>query len=192
MWQLVLSSVVIACGIGLSYGAMPSLIMAAVPIAQTAAANSLNNLMRALGTSFASAIAGVLLASLVTSAGVPTEGAFVLVMLLGAGAAVLALGIVACIPLPPGPAPLVRGVVRHRDGPAAGALLTVVSTDGHQLGAGRAGDDGAYALARTGPGRPHLLVVRWSGTSQAEPLTGVDGLVRDIALVDRVPVRTPS
>jgi MFS family permease len=207
VWQLVLSSVVIACGIGLSYGAMPSLIMAAVPIAQTAAANSLNNLMRALGTSFASAIAGVLLASLVTSAGVPTEGAFVLVMLLGAGAAVLALGIVACIPprrpapepatenadhADPGPAPLVRGVVRHRDGPAAGAVLTVVSTDGHQLGAGRAGDDGAYALARTGPGRPHLLVVRWSGTSHAEPLAGGDGLVRDVALADRVPVRLPS
>jgi hypothetical protein len=54
--------------------------------------------MRSLGTSFASAIAGVLLASLVTAAGAPTEAAFVLVMLLGAGAAVLALGIVACIP----------------------------------------------------------------------------------------------
>jgi hypothetical protein len=49
------------------------------------AANSLNNLMRAPGTSFAGAIAGVLLASLVTTAGVPTEMAFVLVMLLGAG-----------------------------------------------------------------------------------------------------------
>ena len=83
---------------------MPSLIMAAVPIEQTAAANSLNNLMRALGTSFASAIAGVLLASLVTSAGVPTEMAFVLVMLLGAGAAILALVIVAAIP--PRPAPV--------------------------------------------------------------------------------------
>jgi predicted MFS family arabinose efflux permease len=98
VWQLVVSSIVIACGIGLSYGAMPSLIMAAVPVEQTAAANSLNNLMRALGTSFASAIAGVLLASLVTTAGVPTEAAFVLVMLLGAGAAIIALVIVGAIP----------------------------------------------------------------------------------------------
>lgn len=104
VWQLVISSIVIACGIGLSYGAMPSLIMAAVPVEQTAAANSLNNLMRALGTSFASAIAGVLLASLVTTAGVPTERAFVLVMLLGAGAAIVALVIVGAIP--PRPAPV--------------------------------------------------------------------------------------
>ena len=104
VWELVISSVVIACGIGLAYGAMPSLIMAAVPVEQTASANSLNNLMRALGTSFASAIAGVLLASLTTSAGVPTEAAFVLVMLLGAAAALAALAIMAFVPPRPAPA----------------------------------------------------------------------------------------
>ncbi|MEJ2864109.1 MFS transporter [Actinomycetospora flava] len=203
VWELVISSIVIACGIGLGYGAMPSLIMAAVPVEQTAAANSLNNLMRALGTSVASAVAGVLLASLVSAAGVPTEAAFVLVMLLGAGAAVVAVAIVAAIPPqrpvarttepistpdepdePDAPA-LVRGVVRHRDGPAAGAVLTVVSTDGHQLGTVRAGEDGAFAVRRTGTGRAHLLVVQWSGIAQAEPLTGTDGVERDVDLVAR-------
>ncbi|MFC5142698.1 MFS transporter [Actinomycetospora rhizophila] len=195
--ELVISSVVIACGIGLGYGAMPSLIMAAVPVEQTAAANSLNNLMRALGTSVASAVAGVLLASLVTASGVPTEGAFVLVMLLGAGAAVVAVAIVAAIP-PQRPVPhtaapvsapdqpaLVRGVVRHRDAPAGGAVLTVVSTDGHQLGTVRAGADGAFAVARTATGRAHLLVVQWSGIAQAEPLSGADGAERDVDLVAR-------
>jgi len=200
VWELVISSIVIACGIGLGYGAMPSLIMAAVPVEQTAAANSLNNLMRALGTSVASAVAGVLLASLVTASGVPTEGAFVLVMLLGAGAAVVAVAIVFAIP-PQRPvarttevvgapdendAPaLVRGVVRHGDAPAAGAVLTVVSTDGHQLGTVRAGEDGTFAVARTGDGRAHLLVVQWSGIAQAEPLTGTDGVERDVDLVAR-------
>ena len=89
--------------------------------------------MRALGTSFASATAGVLLASLVTTAGVPTEAAFVLVMLLGAGAAIVALVIVGAIPPRPAsvtsttttaprpepetePAPLVRRTVRHGGG----------------------------------------------------------------------------
>ncbi|GAA4920132.1 EmrB/QacA subfamily drug resistance transporter [Actinomycetospora succinea] len=204
VWELVISSIVIACGIGLGYGAMPSLIMAAVPVEQTAAANSLNNLMRALGTSFASAVAGVLLASLVTAAGVPTEGAFVLVMVLGAGAAVVAVAIVAAIP-PQRPVPrrtertgtaeavaaepepvaapaLVRGVVRHRDAPAGGAVLTVVSTDGHQLGTVRAGEDGTFAVPRTGTGRAHLLVVQWSGIAQAEPLGGTDGVERDVDL----------
>ena len=101
VWQLVISSVVISSGIGLAYGAMPSLVMAAVPVTQTAAANSLNNLTRAVGTSTASAVAGVLLARLTTSVGgltVPAEGAFVLVMLLGAGAALIALVITSFIP----------------------------------------------------------------------------------------------
>ncbi|MDD7963972.1 MFS transporter [Actinomycetospora lemnae] len=205
VWELVVSSIVIACGIGLGYGAMPSLIMAAVPVAQTAAANSLNNLMRALGTSFASAVAGVLLASLVTSGGVPTEGAFVLVMLLGSGAAVVALVIVAFVPrqrpvpravtepvaapapeVGPASLPLVSGTVRHRGAPAGGAVLTVVSTDGHQLGRVRAGEDGAFAVGRTGTGRAHLLVVQWSGIAQAEPMSGTDGLVRDVDLADPV------
>jgi hypothetical protein len=194
VWELVISSIVIACGIGLGYGAMPSLIMAAVPVEQTAATNSLNNLMRALGTSVASAVAGVLLASLVTASGVPTEGAFVLVMVLGAGAAVVAVAIVAAIP-PQRPVPrtteavggpdaqvLVRGVVRHGEVPAGGAVLTVVSTDGHQLGTVRAGEDGTFAVARTGAGRSHLLVVQWSGIAQAEPLSGTDGLERDVDL----------
>ncbi|GAA4896155.1 hypothetical protein [Actinomycetospora straminea] len=48
----------------------------------------------------ATLVAGSVVAalSLVTTAGVPTEGAFVLVMLLGAGAAVVALVIVAFVP----------------------------------------------------------------------------------------------
>ena len=67
-------------------------------------------------------------------------------------------------------------------------MLTVVSTDGHQLGSGRTADDGAFTLRPTGDGRPHLLVVQWSGIARAEPLAGTDGLVRDIELGDRVPV----
>ena len=215
VWQLVVSSVVIACGIGLAYGAMPSLIMAAVPVEQTAAANSLNNLMRALGTSFASAIAGVLLASLVTAAGAPTEGAFVLVMLLGAAAALVALAImgfvprrpavVSCpavadapitapIPAPiPAPTPatttaprvLVRGVVRQGGVPAAGATVTVVSDVGRQLGRATAQADGSYAVVPTGPGRPYLLVVRAGGISHAEHLGGGGPLIRDLDLGDR-------
>lgn len=55
IWQLVLGSSVIGAGIGLAYGAMPGLIMAAVPVTETAATNSLNTLMRSIGTSISSA-----------------------------------------------------------------------------------------------------------------------------------------
>jgi MFS family permease len=68
IWHLVLVSSVIGAGIGLAYGAMPALVMAAVPVSETAAANSLNTLMRAIGTSVSSAVAAVVLAAARASA----------------------------------------------------------------------------------------------------------------------------
>ena len=101
VWQLLLVSAVIGGGIGLAYGAMPALIMGAVPVSETAAANSLNTLMRAIGTSVSSAVAGAVLAQLTVPFGpaaVPTEGAFRLVMALGCATALAALAIAAFIP----------------------------------------------------------------------------------------------
>jgi MFS family permease len=100
-WQLVLISSIIGAGIGLSYGAMPALVMGAVPRSETAAANSLNTLMRSIGTSISSAVAGVVLAQLtLTFAGVavPSQNGFRVVMAIGACAALVALGIAAFLP----------------------------------------------------------------------------------------------
>jgi MFS family permease len=135
IWHLVLVSAVIGAGIGLAYGAMPALIMAAVPVSETAAANSLNTLMRSIGTSVSSAVAGVVLAQLTISLGpaiVPAQSGFRLVMAIGAGAALLALGIAGFLPRQqesrtPGPdasrgdgpgfrAPTVAGVDVHQGG----------------------------------------------------------------------------
>ncbi|MER5427770.1 MFS transporter [Streptomyces sp. NPDC002588] len=101
VWQLVLVSCVIGAGIGFAYGAMPSLIMGAVAPAETAAANSLNTLMRSIGTSTASAVAGVILAQMTTTFGstaLPSENGFKVVMAVGSAAAVLALLVAAFIP----------------------------------------------------------------------------------------------
>ncbi|MGW4729408.1 MFS transporter [Streptomyces shenzhenensis] len=101
VWQLVLGSCVIGAGIGFAYGAMPALIMGAVDPSETAAANSLNTLMRSIGTSTASAVAGVILAQLTTPFGavsLPSENGFKVVMAVGSGAAVLALLVAAFIP----------------------------------------------------------------------------------------------
>lgn len=130
IWQLLVSTVVVSSGVGLAYGAMPSLIMAAVPRTQTAAANSLNNLSRALGTSVASAMAGLLLATLSTSVAgltLPSEAAFVTILVIGAATAVIALGITVFIPRRPA-----------ADAAAAGPALT-----------SPAGEDGAASLVRT-------------------------------------------
>lgn len=101
IWQLVLVSALMGAGIGLAYGAMPALIMAATPQSETAAANSLNTLMRSIGTSVASAVAGVILAHMTVDLGgvaLPSENAFRLIMAIAAGAAVVALAIAAFLP----------------------------------------------------------------------------------------------
>ncbi|MGW1626196.1 MFS transporter [Streptomyces sp. NPDC002172] len=101
VWQLVLVSCIIGAGIGFAYGAMPALIMGAVDPHETAAANSLNTLMRSIGTSTASAVAGVILAQMTTvfgSTAVPSENGFKVVMAAGSGAALLALLVAAFIP----------------------------------------------------------------------------------------------
>lgn len=80
---------------------MPALITGAVPASETAAANSLNTLMRSIGTSFASAVAGVVLAQMTTdfgSSALPSENGFKVVMAIGAGAALLALVLAAFLP----------------------------------------------------------------------------------------------
>ena len=101
IWHLVLVSCVIGAGVGFAYGAMPALIMGAVPASETAAANSLNTLMRSIGTSIASAVAGVILAQMTTTFGttaLPSENGFRTVMAIGAGAALLAFALAAFLP----------------------------------------------------------------------------------------------
>ncbi|MDT9697102.1 MFS transporter [Streptomyces sp. P17] len=101
VWHFVLVSCVIGAGIGFTYGSMPALIMGAVPASETAAANSLNTLMRSIGTSSASAIAGVVLAQMTTDLGgyaLPSEKGFQVVLAVGAGAALLAFAVASFIP----------------------------------------------------------------------------------------------
>ncbi|APU15511.1 MULTISPECIES: MFS transporter [Actinoalloteichus] len=101
IWQLMLISSIIGAGIGIAYGAMPALVMSAVPVSETAAANSLNTLMRSIGTSLSSAVAGVVLAQLTITLGstaVPSQNGFRVVMAIGAGAALAAAVIAAFLP----------------------------------------------------------------------------------------------
>ena len=101
VWHFVLVACVIGAGVGFGYGSMPALIMSAVPASETAAANSLNTLMRSLGTSSASAVAGVILAQMTTDFGgyaLPSENGFKVVLAVGAGAALLAFVVASFIP----------------------------------------------------------------------------------------------
>ncbi|NBH03899.1 MFS transporter, partial [Amycolatopsis sp. SID8362] len=100
-WQLVVVSSVIGAGIGLAYGAMPALVMGAVPVSETAAANSLNTLMRSIGTSVSSATAGQVLARWTIGFGpvtLPSQNGFRLVLAMGSAAALIALAVAAFLP----------------------------------------------------------------------------------------------
>ncbi|WP_410667487.1 MFS transporter [Amycolatopsis sp. cmx-4-68] len=107
-WHLVVVSSIIGAGVGLAYGAMPSLVMGAVPVTETAAANSLNTLMRSIGTSVSSATAGLVLARLTVRFGpvtLPSQNGFRLVLGMGSAAALIALAVAAFLPRRPTTAP---------------------------------------------------------------------------------------
>ncbi|GAA1125188.1 hypothetical protein GCM10009670_15840 [Citricoccus alkalitolerans] len=104
LWTLVLlcaAGALVGCGIGFAYGAMPALIMGAVPATEKASANGLNALMRSLGTTMSAAVIGALLGALSQQVGgvpVPTQTGFLVALLCGAGAALVAAGVAAMIP----------------------------------------------------------------------------------------------
>lgn len=62
-WHLMIASIVMCIGLAFGYGAMPMLIMAAVPVGETAAANGVNALVRSLGLAVSGAVVTAILAS---------------------------------------------------------------------------------------------------------------------------------
>ncbi|MFC8509963.1 MFS transporter [Streptomyces sp. NPDC057411] len=103
-WGLLVVTLVCNTGVGLAYGAMPALIMGAVPQAETASANSFNTLMRSIGSSVSAAVIGVVLAQLTTDFGghpLPSETGFRAALLIGGTVALAAAALAALIPVRP-------------------------------------------------------------------------------------------
>ncbi|CAM5731497.1 MFS transporter [Streptomyces fumanus] len=100
-WGLMVSGIVINSGVALAYGAMPALIMSAVPLSETAAANGFNALMRSLGTTIGSAVIGVVLAQMTITLGghtLASEDGFRTGLLIGCGVALLSAATALLIP----------------------------------------------------------------------------------------------
>ncbi|WP_067483011.1 MFS transporter [Actinomadura hibisca] len=92
-WGLMLITFICGTGVAFAYGAMPALIMSAVPPSETAAANSFNTLMRSVGTSVSAAVVGVVLSQMTVTMGghtLPSENGFRTGMLIGCGVALVA------------------------------------------------------------------------------------------------------
>ncbi|HET6626731.1 MAG TPA: MFS transporter [Nocardioidaceae bacterium] len=101
LWQIIFGAAVVSIGTAVAYAAMPTLIMAAVPITETAAANGLNTLLRAIGTSTSSAsVAALLTASTIEVAGLrqPTVDAFQHIFWIAAFAALASAAVAVALP----------------------------------------------------------------------------------------------
>jgi MFS family permease len=103
VWQILGVNLLFGVGIGLGFGAMPALVIGSVRDTEMASANGFNTLMRSLGTAFASAVVGsALAASHVSTGGItgPSQGGFMVALVLGGVSAVLCLVLAAGIPRP--------------------------------------------------------------------------------------------
>lgn len=164
--QVVLGIVLVSMGSALVYSALPTLIMRAVPITETASANGLNVLLRSLGTSTASAATAAITSVAVTTVGGQTfpslEGITLLTWLAaGTSAVTVALG----IPMlrmreyaedadrsgaeHTGPdVQVVKGQVVNLQGrPLRAAVVTVLTPDGGAIDWGQADTEGRFAVA---------------------------------------------
>jgi MFS family permease len=98
---IVAGATVVAAGTAMAYSALPALIMHAVPVTETAAANGLNTLMRTIGQAICSAIVVTVLTNVVaTKSGVtaPTLNAYLTVFVIAGLCAVAAVGLTLLIP----------------------------------------------------------------------------------------------
>ncbi|MDX3225544.1 MFS transporter [Streptomyces sp. ME19-01-6] len=101
VWQVVVLSTALGVGVGIAYSAMPTLIISAVPAAETGAANGLNTLMRSIGMSTSSAVVGVILAHQTTDFGplaLPNTDGFKISFAVACGAAAVGLLITLFLP----------------------------------------------------------------------------------------------
>jgi MFS family permease len=187
--EVMIGAGIASLGTALAFAAMPTLIMRAVPITETASANGLNTLLRSIGTSSASALVAAVFASAVIDVGgspVPTLTAYQIVFWVATAAALGGALIAAFIQRPTraeegeaaaAPAAeraFVKGegvlpellttgrVVAPSGRPLKQAVATVLHPDGRHIDWGRTDDDGRYTLALPGPGR-YLLVVSAEG-----------------------------
>lgn len=169
-WQVIVGSCLVAIGTALPLSTFPLLIMRSVPITETAAANGVNYVIRAVGTSTASAaVAAILTTNVVTVNGRPVSEllGFQFIFVLAGIASVLALLASWWIPATPPtrrdpaiverPTPaqtVVHGVVIDEAGQSITHAVVAVSTvTGRPVDWAPTDGDGAFNVVVPEPGR---------------------------------------
>lgn len=207
--QVVTGSVVVSVGTAIGYSALPTLIMRAVPVTETASANGLNVLLRSVGTSTASAaVAAVFSATAVTVAGhaVPPIGAIDALFWLSALATLGAIAVTwptlrmkdfapeadrAGTDSTGRPCLVVHGTVVTAEGaPVTNAVVTILTADGQPVDWGQADSEGQFAAAIPGPG-DYLIVTAAEGWQPRTRQVTIDGdhALPPLVLRDRLTLR---
>jgi len=107
-WHIYLNSVITGAGIGLSFAAMATLIVDAVPQTQTGVATGMNTIMRSVGGALGAQISASIVGAHVGASGLPTESGFVVAFVVSAAA--LGLAFLAALLIPRRP---LASVVPH-------------------------------------------------------------------------------
>lgn len=99
--EIIIGSVLVQIGVAIMFGATPSIIMGHAPLTETASANGVNALVRAIGNAVASAAAATIFGAIfITSGGAsyPSELALDITFIIGSTTA--ALGVVCALGVP--------------------------------------------------------------------------------------------
>ncbi|BCT77839.1 hypothetical protein SCMU_36810 [Sinomonas cyclohexanicum] len=158
--EIAIGATIVSIGTAIAYAPMPTLIMGSVPVTETAAANGLNTLLRAVGTSSSSAAVAAFLANVTMEVGgvrLPAVEAFHGVYWM---ACIAALGSICLVWFVPKPAPaathaareggdvVVRGMLRTgAEAPASRGLVSILTLDGEPMDWARVDTDGAFSVA---------------------------------------------
>ncbi|MET4901169.1 MFS transporter [Paenarthrobacter sp. CC6] len=187
-WVIV-GSTVVGVGTAIAHAAMPTLIMGAVPITETASANGLNSLVRAIGTSTSSAAIAAVFTSVTLTVGdtrLPSFEAFKdvfwMAALASAGSVLAAVFIPRAggVRRPPFPDVVaaelvVQGRVLASDHrPITPAVVTVLQTDGQPVDWSRVDAEGNYSVALPGTGK-YLMVANAAGWASMAEVFEFDG-----------------
>jgi MFS family permease len=203
--SVIIGSTMVSVGTAIAYASMPTLIMAAVPITETASANGLNSLVRSIGTSTSSAAVAAVLTSVTLTVGaksLPAFEAFKDVFWMAALASAASMLAAVFIPRvsavkPPAAGAAVAGelVVQGRvlapdHRPLTPAVVTVLQTGGEPVDWSHVDTEGNYSVALPGAGK-YLMVANAAGWTPMAEVFDFDGrtLEQNFLLRDQLTIR---
>jgi EmrB/QacA subfamily drug resistance transporter len=96
--HVLIGSGLIGVGVGLTYAAMPALVVRAVDPTETGVATGMNTIMRTIGGSVGTQVAAALIAGHVSAAGVPEEAGYTAAFAVCAAVTVLGIGAALLVP----------------------------------------------------------------------------------------------